>query len=183
VSLAAEKRKRQMIGCAGNRTMTAGLLLILDVQTGLINESTAHLPARVEALQSAFESVIITRLYNPQKSLFRKLLAWEALPLGGRGTQLAFAPRADAKVIDKSSYSCVNSEFLDDLRRRALTRVHLCGIATEGSVLASAIDLFDAGIEPVVLAHACASDADPSLHQAALAILRKTIGKRNVIES
>lgn len=163
--------------------MTAVLLLILDVQTGLINESTAHVPARVTSLQSAFESVIITRLYNPQKSLFRKLLAWDALPLGGQATQLAFAPRADARIIDKCCYSCVNAALLDDLRREAISRVHLCGIATEGSVLASALDLFDAGIEPVVLAQACASDADPSLHQAALAILRKTIGKRHVIES
>lgn len=163
--------------------MTASLLLILDVQTGFINESTAHIPARVASLQADFESVTITRLYNPQKSLFRKLLAWEALPLGGRATQLAFVPRADSRIIDKSGYSCVNGEFLDELRRQAVSRVHLCGIATEGSVLASAIGLFDAGIEPVVLAHACASDADPSLHQAALAVLRKIIGKRQVIES
>lgn len=179
----AEKRKRQMTKCGGVRTMTASLLLILDVQTGLINESTAHIPARVDALQAKYPSIIITRLYNPQKSLFRKLLAWDALPLGGQAAQLAFAPRADARIIDKSGYSGVTAALLDDLRRDAISRVHLCGIATEGSVLASSLDLFDAGIEPVVLAQACASDADPSLHHAALAILRKTIGKRNVVES
>ncbi|MGE5442745.1 MAG: isochorismatase family protein, partial [Bacteroidota bacterium] len=73
--------------------------------------------------------------------------------------------------------------FLDRLRRDAVSRVHLCGIGTDSSVLISAVDLFEAGIEPVVLAHACASAAGHADHQAGLQILKRLIGDKQVIGS
>ena len=47
----------------------------------------------------------------------------------------------------------------------------------------SAVDLFEAGIEPVVLAHACGSVGGHEEHHAGLQILRKLIGKKQVIGS
>lgn len=163
--------------------MPASQLLIIDVQTGFINEWTAHVPLRVVTLQDSFDCVLVTRLYNPQKSLYRKLVGWNGFSLGSVDTHLAFATRADATIIDKSSYSCVNGALLDRLRRENITRVHLCGIATDGSVLMTAVDLFQAGIEPVVLAHACGSSGGHADHQAGLQILRRLIGDKQVIGS
>ncbi len=164
-------------------TMSASQLLIIDTQAGFINEGTAHVPARVEALQASFDRVMATRLYNPQKSLFRKLAGWSAFPLGAAETQLAFAPRDGTVIIDKSTYSCVNEALLDVLRHEGIGRIHLCGIATETAVLATAIALFDAGLEPVVLAHACGSPAGHDLHEAGLKLLRRLIGGKQVIGS
>lgn len=163
--------------------MTASQLLIIDVQNGFINDWTAHVPMRVEGLQETFDSVLVTRLYNPQKSLYRKLIGWNGFSLGSVDTQLAFAPSPDTTIIDKSSYSCVNTAFIDRLRRDGVSRVHLCGTNTDGSVLASAIGLFEAGFEPVILAHACGSTNGHTEHQAALQILRRLIGEKQVIGS
>jgi nicotinamidase-related amidase len=163
--------------------MTASQLLIIDVQNGYINEWTAHVPLRVAALQDSFDSVLVTRFYNPQKSLYRKLVGWNGFSLGSVDTQLAFAPRGDASIVDKSTYTCTNEAFVERLRRDNIVRVHLCGITTEGSVLVSAVGLFEAGIEPVVLAHACGSVAGHSDHQAGLQILRRLIGEKQVIGS
>lgn len=163
--------------------MSGSRLLIIDVQNGFINEWTAHVPARVDGLQSSFDRVIVTRLYNPQRSLYRKLMGWSAFSLGSAETQLAFQPRNDANIIDKSAYTCVSEPFVDGLRKEGVNRVHLCGIATEDSVLTTAVDLFQHGIEPVVLAHACGSDGGHPLHESALVILRRLIGDKQVIGS
>jgi nicotinamidase-related amidase len=164
-------------------TMPLSQLLIIDVQTGFINESTAHVPVRVSPLQDSFDRVLVTRLYNPQKSLYRKLIGWNGFSLGSIDTHLAFSPRQDATIIDKATYSCVNEGLIDRLRRDGISRVHLCGIATDGSVMMSAVDLFQAGIEPVVLAHACGSAAGHAVHEAGLQILRRLIGEKQVIGS
>ncbi len=85
-------------------------------------------------------------------------MGWKAFSLGAAEMQLAFRPN-DATIIDKSAYSCLTEPFVDRLRSDGVNWVHLCGIATEDSVLATAVDLFQHGIEPVVLAHACGSDS------------------------
>lgn len=162
---------------------TTSHLLIVDVQSGFINDWTAHVPVRVSALQDSFDCVVATRIYNPQRSLYRKLVGWNDFSLGSVDTQLAFVPRPDAAIIDKATYSCVNETFIERLRRDAISRVHLCGIGTGGAVLVSAVDLFEAGIEPVVLAHACGSVGGHEEHHAGLQILRKLIGKKQVIGS
>ena len=89
--------------------MTASQLLIIDVQSGFINEWTTHVPVRVASLQDSFDRVLVTRLYNPQKSLYRKLIGWnELLPRLGRHATRLRARGRDATIIDKSTYSCVN---------------------------------------------------------------------------
>lgn len=158
-------------------------LLIIDVQKGFINDWTAHVPARVESLQGSFNPVIVTRLYNPQKSLYRRLIGWSEFSLGSTETQLAFVPHEEATIVDTSSYNGAHDSLLDQFRSDAVHRVHLCGIATEGAVLLTAARLFEHGIEPVVLAHACGSDAGHEIHEAALQILRRLIGAKQVIGS
>jgi len=163
--------------------MSTSRLLIVHVQRGFVNDNTRHVPARVAALQDTFDHVVITRFYNPQRSLHRKLIGEDGFAVGSAAGQLAFAPRSDALICDVPTHSCVTEAFIAELRLKLVPRVHLCGIATETAVLAAAISLFDAGIEPVVLAHACGSDASPGLHDAALQVLRRVIGARQVIGS
>jgi nicotinamidase-related amidase len=52
----------------------------------------------------------------------------------------------------------------------------LCGIATDGCVLKSAVDAFERGIEPVVVTDACASHAGREIHEAGLLLLARFIG-------
>lgn len=163
--------------------MSTSHLLVVDVQQGFINEWTTHLPARIEALQASFDTISVSRFYNPQKSLFRKLTGWDRFSLGSQETHLAFTPREDATIVDTPTYTCIKDAYLDRLRRDAISRVHLCGIATETSVLSCALDLFDAGIEPVVLAHACGSDNGPACHELGLSLLKRLIGNRQIIGS
>ncbi|HEX9809632.1 MAG TPA: isochorismatase family cysteine hydrolase [Alphaproteobacteria bacterium] len=157
-------------------------LLIIDVQQGFMTPATAHVPGRVEALQADYAAVLATRFVNPEGSAHRRLLGWDRFAPGSAETALAFRPREDAHILEKRLYTCVDGPFLERLARLGAGEVHLCGIATDNCVLKCAVDLFEAGLRPVVLARACASHAGPDYHQWGLRILRRLIGAAQVVE-
>ena len=157
-------------------------LIIIDVQKGFINRWTGHVPARVQTRQDAFERVIVTRFVNPPGSAHRRLLGWPRFGPGSADVELAFAPRDGAEIMDKSTYTCATGGFVAELKQNGVERVHLCGIATDSCVLKSAVDLFEAGLEPLVLAADCASHGGPECHEAGLKLLRRFIGAERVIK-
>lgn len=154
------------------------VLIVIDVQRGFVNDATRHVPARVTALQHRYGRVIATRFVNPPGSQHRRLIGWQRFAPGSGDTALAFEPAAHVRITDKTTYSCLTGDC------RALLagcdEVHLCGIATDNCVLASAIALFEAGLRPVVLEDACASHAGADYHAWGLRILRRLIGAAQV---
>ena len=159
--------------------MTAPLLII-DVQAGFINDATRHIPARVEALAADYAAVIVTRFVNPPGSVHRRFIHWHRFAPGSADTALAFDPPPGADIVEKTAYSCVDDAFLARLNALAAEEVHICGIATDNCVLCSAVDLFEAGIRPVVLADACGSHGGAEFHRWAVEILVRLIGADQV---
>jgi nicotinamidase-related amidase len=158
-------------------------LLIVDVQKGFLNGWTRHIPARVEALQAGYDHVIATRFLNPEDSPYRRLIHWSRMAPGSDEVELAFTPRADALLYNKSVYGAVTPALRAFLDARQIARVEICGIATDNCVLKTAVDLFEAGYVPVVLADACASHGGPECHACGLRLLRRFIGRDQVIEA
>lgn len=159
--------------------MAAGLLII-DVQQGFLNNATRAIPAKVAALQDDYDRVFVTRFVNPPDSPYRRLMGWQRFAPESLDAQLAFEPRGDATVLEKSVYSCVTPAFLERLRAERIEELHLCGIATDNCVLKCAVDLFEAGLRPVVLADHCASHAGAEYHKWGLAIIERFIGAAQV---
>lgn len=158
----------------------AAALIIIDVQKGFIGATTAHVPARVEALQGNYATVVATRFVNPEGSAHRRLIGWRRFAPGSADTELAFAPAAQVRVVDKVTYSCLTAEVRGILAASGADEVHLAGIATDNCVLASAIAAFEAGLTPVVLAEACGSHGGADYHDWGLRILRRLIGAAQV---
>ena len=157
-------------------------LLIVDVQAGFINDSTKHIPEIVERLQGEYEHVYATRFINAEGSSHRKWINWHRFGEGSSEVDLAFDADGHVAVVDKNVYTCITAEFLEDLRGRGVTEVHLCGIDTDACVLKCAVDLFEAGVRPVVIAGACASHAGAEFHEYGLKILRRLIGRPQIHE-
>ena len=157
-------------------------LIIIDAQNGFINDWTAHIPAAVTSLQAEFDRITVTRFINPEGSLFRRLMGWQRFAPGSEDIELAFQLRDDAEITDKTSYSCVTLAFLAALQNCAIETVHLCGIATDNCVLKTAVDLFEAGIVPIVHARACASHGGANVHDCGIMLLKRFIGDAQVIE-
>ena len=158
------------------------ILLIVDVQAGFINPSTRHIPEAVERLQDRFATVFASRFENAPDSPFRRWKGLARFAPGMPETSLAFAPRADASVFAKGGYSAATGEIVA-AAKAADSPVYLCGIATDNCVLATAIDLFEAGIRPIVVADACASHGGPDYHDAGMLLLKRLLGEAQIVSA
>ena len=107
----------------------------------------------------------------------RKLIGWERFAPDSEDVELAFTPRKDAHLFDKSTYTCLTDDVLALLQDSAVGEVHVCGFATDNCVLKTAVDVFEAGIIPTVLAAACASHGGIEAHEAGLMLLKRFIGE------
>ena len=156
-------------------------LLIVDVQAGFINDATRHILPKVDALQRRYEHVYATRFINAEGSPYRRLLGWHRFYADSADVPLAFQPVENAVVIDKHVYTCVTPEFLADLRAKRIEEVAVCGIDTDACVSKCAVDLFENGMRPILISDACASHAGAEYHDCALRILRRLIGRTQII--
>ena len=158
----------------------SGPLIVVDVQNGFLNDYTRHVPARVARLvrEGNYEPVLFTLFVNTPASPYHKFLDWHACA-DPPETELApeVAPFADpANVFTKAGLAGMPDELADRLRRDGYEEVTVVGIDTDMCVLKIAMDAFDMGIRPVVLADCCASTAGLQAHLAGLAILSRNIG-------
>ncbi|ADU12706.1 isochorismatase hydrolase [Asticcacaulis excentricus CB 48] len=158
------------------------VLLVVDVQKGFVTPASAHVVAPIETLQVRFERVVFTAFENADPSPFRDILAYDKLSPNDPDTELALRPRDDAYIHNRCAYGGGRS-LIDRLRGMEAETVYLCGIATEACVLKTALDLFEAGIRPLLLADLCASDKHRRYHDMALEILSKAIGPHNLRHS
>jgi nicotinamidase-related amidase len=157
------------------------VLVIIDVERGFLNDETRHIPGRVAALQHKFETVFATRFENVEGSPFRRFKGLARFAPGMPETALAFEPREGARVVVKHGYSAALPEIVD--AARAAGAAHLCGIATDNCVLATALDLFAQNIRPVVIADACASHGGAAYHEAGMLLLKRLVGEAQVVTS
>ena len=163
--------------------MPTPLLILVDVQAGFVNAWTRAMPDRARRLQEQYGRVVATRFVNPEGSMHRRLLGWPRFAPQSAEVDLAFAPAAHVRVIDKTAYTCLVPAVRALIEAEGIDEVHLAGIATDGCVLKTAVDLFEAGIRPVVLAGACASHGGPDCHAAGLMLLRRFIGRAQVVDA
>jgi len=165
--------------------MNNSALLVIDVQNGFITSETAHLPALIAAFlrgrHGDYALVIATRFENAPGSLYETSMGWCEMR-GPLDTALApeIAPLVH-EVSVKHGYAPAMIDLVARLQRADIERVDLCGIDTDQCVLATAIALWDAGIEPRILSNLCASTGGPSAHEAGLLVARRAIGRRNVV--
>ena len=155
-------------------------LIVVDLQRGFMNEHTRHLCEPIERIQSRFHKVIATRYFRREKSLLTKLLGIDGFHEGSPDCEFAFRPRADALLLDKTTYSCVDKEFVDRLRGWSVERTYICGVDTDQCVLMIAADLLQSDIVPIVCEDLTASAAGPQYHDSGLFLLRRLIGREQV---
>lgn len=99
--------------------------------------------------------------------------------LSGNGTEIhnsliKFSDKNN--VFTKTSYSIFKARGLNEyLKKNKISSLYLCGIDTEGCVLASAFEGFDLGFDVKIIKELCSSHSGKSLHNSALRIIEKCI--------
>lgn len=155
-------------------------LLVVDVQPGFINEFTHHLPQRIARLiqQENFNPILFTRFINLSDGPYCRFLDWHGCQEESETALVSeLKPFAKPELIFSKLGLCgLPDELADYLRQHHSQRLSIVGIDTDMCVLKVAMDLFDIGIEPVVLVDCCASTAGLQAHLAGLAVLSRNIG-------
>jgi nicotinamidase-related amidase len=155
-------------------------LLVVDVQHGFINEFTRHVPGRIKRLieMGDYAPVLFTLFVNTPESPYQRLLDWHACA-GPPDTELVdeLVPLAQHdNVFHKHGLTGVPDDLAERMRRERFSQMSVVGIDTDMCVLKIAMDIFDLGIEPLLLVDCCASTAGLQAHLAGLAILSRNIG-------
>jgi nicotinamidase-related amidase len=155
-------------------------LIIVDVQSGFINEFTHHIPQRIVRLiqRDEYAPIVFTRFINAPDGPYQQLLDWhscESEPEINIVSELEPWAKPES-IFAKRGLCGMPDELASYLRQQPIERVFLVGIDTDMCVLKLAMDFFDMGIEPIVLTDCCASTAGLQAHLAGLAVLSRNIG-------
>jgi nicotinamidase-related amidase len=155
-------------------------LLVVDVQAGFINGFTHHIPQRVVQLiqRDDYAPILFTRFINAANGPYYRFLNWHSCD---REPETNLVPELQpfAKpdfIFAKPGLCGMPDELAEYLREQQTERIFIVGIDTDMCVLKIAMDLFDIGIEPLVLSDCCASTAGLQAHLAGLAVLSRNIG-------
>ncbi|SCL34204.1 Nicotinamidase-related amidase [Micromonospora nigra] len=169
--------------------MTSGrpVLVVTDMQNGFVREQSAHIvPVVVDLVrrwQAAGGDTLFTRYLNYPGSPFERFFGWQRLQ-SSPDTDLVseLCPYVDRGVVlDKRIYSPFTPEGVGLFRQHDWEELYFCGIATESCVLKGAVDAFEQGLTPWLIADASASHAGTDAHEAGLLVARRFIGPRQVI--
>lgn len=160
------------------------IILLMDIQEGYMREEFKNLPKDIEKYLelNPYDLKIATRHVNKNDSLHKADIYIRTMTMFSTKSKVVdpIDKLADFVLI-KSTYTGLTPDVLKLLEKNEVKEVYLAGMNTETSILATAFDLFDRGIKPIVLSSLCNSVYGAIMHQAALEIIRSAIGTECII--
>lgn len=159
------------------------LLLVIDLQYIFINKHTNKLPNKIKKIIDSnnynYDNIAFTKFVNFEDSIFVKKLGWRRC-IQDEDKKIVINTQNN-KIFEKSIYSAVSKDFIDYINENKITNIYLCGIDTDCCVLKTAFDLFELEYNVYVLKDYCACTHGIEMHNNALEILRRNIGKDYII--
>lgn len=163
------------------------ILLAVDVQKGFVvpGANDAAL-ANIDRLLDAdlFDTVIATAYRNYEGSPIIRFMGWDSL---FAEEEIALAGKIAEKhdhLLYKSTYSACNAQLLELLKAEnggeLPGHVFLVGMDTECCVLATATDLFEAGVRPIALTLYCGASGGEGQHLAGVRSMASLVGSNNL---
>lgn len=162
------------------------VLVVIDLQVGFINDKTIKVANNIRDLLDSGEyyAVIATKFTNMTGSSFDSFLGWTGMLGEEEKALLPFVEEYADIIVSKCSYSCVkNTNFIQSLLSLCdglPEEVTLVGVDTDACVLATAIDLFEMGIRPIILEDCVGSSGGDECHEAGMLLLKRSIGKGQI---
>lgn len=161
------------------------LYLGIDLQEGFLNDEirSSGYVDRVCVFISGLnkDDVVLTRFVNQPGNNFDELLGYTITT--PETTLIGDLEKSNYKVIEKSTYSAWVPEIIGRLGRDGIDEVVMFGLDSDACVLKTALDAFDAGAKPVVLADLSHSSGGDDRNEAGIVLMKTLIGDGQVIES
>lgn len=160
------------------------IILLVDIQEGYMNEELRNLPKDIEkhVKNYDYDLVIATRFINKNDSLHQSDIHIKDMTVFSSKAKLVGPIDQIADfVLLKSTYTSYTADVAKLLEKKDIKQVYIAGLNTETSILATALDLFDKGIKPVILSHLCNTTNGKRINEAALEILRIAVGDECIL--
>lgn len=154
-------------------------LVIIDVQKGFLSSATEDVPSNLKTLLSRrhFDHIVATQFINTPDSPYVSRMGWTGLMENTPSTQVdPFVAQVSERIFQKKIYSCFTDEFREFLAQNSIERLYFVGIDTDCCVLKSCTDAFESDIPFEVLLNYCASNGGSRSHEAAITVMKRTIG-------
>lgn len=143
------------------------VLLIIDVQKSAVTKH--EISKQIEKLQYEYDIVYVSK-FTKNNSPILSILDWS----GYDDENLDFIPKDNAIIYTKTGYS----SFIPEMKK--YNEIFICGFDTDACVYKTAMDLIENNIRPIILKNYCFS-ANQELHDKAIEIMKRNIGKKNII--
>ena len=162
------------------------VLIVIDMQIGFINDNTLRVARHIGNLleKGEYDAVIATKFTNVKGSSYDKLLNWQGMLESRDKELLPIVENYADCIISKCSYSCVNANFIQSMVALCdglPEDVSIVGVDTDACVLATAIDLFELGIRPVIIEDCVGSSGGDEYHDAGMLLLKRSIGEKQIV--
>ena len=162
--------------------MTKALIFIY-VQKFFLNQNTRKIVKEIQKYLrkniSEYAVVYITIFKNDSQSPLWKISGWKECT-SSPDTDICDELKGftnNKNLFYKNFLSALKvPEIRSGLKEHNVSSVDLCGFDTDCCVLATAYDLFDEGVKPVVLENLTWSTSKEKLHKPALQMLERNIG-------
>lgn len=158
-------------------------LIVIDVQKKFLTSKTRGIVQKIQEYLkknfSQYELVYFTIFKNDPSAPLWQLSEWKDC-VASPDTDICDEIKqftSPKNLFYKNILSAAKViEIREGLRQNKISDVDLCGFDTDCCVLATAYDLFDQGIKPVVLDNLTWSTSKEKLHGPALKMLLRNIG-------
>ena len=160
------------------------MILLVDIQEGYMNEHLRDFPKKIEkhVTNYDYDLVIATRFINKNDSLHKNDIKIKDMTVFSSKAKLVDPiEKLSDFVLMKSTYTSLTNDVAKLLEKNNVKQVYLAGLNTETSIIATAFDLFDKGIKPIVLSHLCNTTNGDAINEKALEILRIGIGDECIL--
>lgn len=139
------------------------VLLVVDVQNGFMkNDKYKELSNKIDEYiaKSSYDKIIFTKFINDKlkNPLYQDRMSWGKLTTEAQQEFSVKVP-SNAIVMEKYGYGLTreNLDYIDSLK---VDEIDVCGLESEACVYAVALQLWDMGIYPNILAKYIEGDFD-----------------------
>jgi len=162
--------------------MSNEALIIVDMQNGFnTNLDTQEVEEKLSNInKNDYDMIIATKFVNKEESMFVKQLNYHEMFDVEDTEFLSIVKELYDIQVPKNGYDGSN-KIVSILNNTTIDTVYVIGFDTDGCVLSTALGLFDNGYKAKIIEELCASSGGEDVHQAALAVLERCIGRDNVI--
>lgn len=158
-------------------------LLLVDFQEGFVNnlkiKDQKNVITKVNKLLNLhnFDLIVFTK-FNNENELFKIVLNYE-FDMHFSDLEISTENLKNFAVFEKSTCGITN-EIIEFLKQQNITKIYVAGLDLDACIIATMFNLFDNGIQPVLVLDACATPRAKN-YKSSLKIIESNFGKNSIV--